>query len=90
MMKNRIVILVAVAAFLSLAVAAIAQTGNSAPPTWYAVEEGAASGGGYRLATLTWQVDGVARGEGYQLAALTSSANGCCCNLLPLVLHDYP
>ena len=48
-----------------------------------------ASGGGYRLTVLAWQVEGSASGGGYRLlgpASPTLRGNGCCCTYLPCVL----
>jgi hypothetical protein len=71
---------------------ALAQSGGHDPPTWYTVERGTASGGGYHLTSLSWRVNGTAGGEGYRLlgpAAPASSENGCCCIYLPCVLRSY-
>ena len=66
-MKTRAAILVAIVALLLLGTVALAQSGGPDPPTWYTVEQGVASGGGYRLTVLAWQVEGSASGGGYRL-----------------------
>jgi hypothetical protein len=94
-MKTRSVILVAVVALLFLSTGALAQPGGL-----YTAEQGAASGGGYRLTSLalpsvpgpTWQVSGSASGGSYRLsapAAPASAGSGCCCTYLPCVTRSY-
>jgi hypothetical protein len=90
-MKTRAAILVAIVALLLLGTVALAQSGGPDPPTWYTVEQGAASGEGYRLTVLAWQVEGSASGGGYRLlgpASPTLRGNGCCCTFLPCVLRN--
>ena len=90
-MKTRAAILVAIVALLLLGTVALAQSGGPAPSTWYTVEQGAASGGGYRLTVLAWQVEGSASGGGYRLlgpASPTLRGNGCCCAYLPCVVRN--
>jgi len=86
-------ILLAVTALFLLASIALAQLdGGSGPPTWYTVEEGTASGGGYHLASLAWRVEGSPSGGGYRLrgpAAPALRGNGCCCTWLPCVLRTF-
>jgi hypothetical protein len=91
-MKVRTVVLLAIVAFLLAGSAALAQ--SNGPPVFaqYVVAKGIASGGGYRLASTSWQASGVASGGGYYLlgpAALASSENGCCCTWLPCVLRNH-
>ena len=77
---------------LLLAGVVLAQSGGPGPPTWYTVEQGAASGGGYYLTSLAWQVNGAANGAGYRLlgpASPTLRGNGCCCTYLPCALRNY-
>jgi len=65
---------------------------GSDPPTWYAVEQGTASGGGYHLTALRWQVSGLAGGEGYRLLsplAPSLRGSGCCCTFLPCLLRNH-
>jgi hypothetical protein len=88
-LKVRIIVLVAVTALLLLGTGVLAQSGEH-----YIVKEGTATGGGYRLTSLSWQVSGAASGGGYRLlepavpASLVGS--GCCCTYLPGVLRDFP
>jgi hypothetical protein len=58
----------------------------------YAVEQSTVSGGGYRLASLPWQVSGTASGGGYRLQSPTAPmlrGSGCCCTYLPLSLRGF-
>ena len=90
-MKSGIAIVVVVTVLL-LGTAVVAQTGGPGPPAWYTVEQGTASGGGYRLTNLAWPVCGTASGGGYRLGgpiAPASSESGCCCVYLPVVLKSY-
>jgi hypothetical protein len=90
-MKTRTIILVATVALLFLGSVALAQTGGHDPPILYTVEQGAASGRGYRLTSLGWEVSGIASGGDYRLlgpASPTLRGNGCCCTYLPCVLHN--
>ncbi len=91
-MKIRIAVLVTIVALLLLGAIALAQSGGgSDPPTLYTVEQGAASGGIYHLASLTWHVDGMAGGTGYLLrpAGPALRGNGCCCTYLPCVTRNH-
>jgi len=91
-MKTRITILAATVALLLLATVALAQSGGHNPPTWYTVEQGAASGGRYYLTSLAWRASGIASGAGYRLLGPTSptlTGNGCCCTYLPCTLRNY-
>jgi hypothetical protein len=72
-MKTRAAILVAIVALLLLGTVALAQSGGPDPPIWYTVEQGSASGGGYRLLGP---------------ASPTLRGNGCCCTYLPCVLRN--
>ena len=50
--------------------------------------EGKASGGGYHLTSLNWQVSGIARARDYQISGLNSGAGSgvsCCCQYLPCI-----
>lgn len=54
----------------------------------YVVERGWSSGEGYRLLSVSWQVEGVTTGDGYSLmspAAPALRGSGCCCTYLPCV-----
>ena len=81
-----------VPALLLLATVALAQSGGHNPPTWYTVEQGAASGGRYYLTSLAWRASGTAGGGGYRLlgpASPTLTGNGCCCTYLPCMLKNH-
>ena len=87
---RRAAILAVIVALLLLGTVAPTQSGGHDLPAWRAVEQGAASGGGYYLTSLAWQVSGAASGGGYRLlgpAEPASSENGCCCTYLPCVLR---
>jgi hypothetical protein len=95
-MKTRIIILLAIVALLLIGCVALAQ--SSGPPSGYVVIPGTASGGHYRLTSLSWQVSGASSGGGYRLLPALSGAeggpasptlrgNGCCCTYLPCVLR---
>ena len=96
-MKTRIPILIAIVALLLVSSMALAQ--SSGPPAGYAVEQGTAFCGSYRLTSLPlrqaqgggWQVSGVASGGGYRLLgpASPSGGNQCCCTYLPCVLRTH-
>jgi len=90
---KRTAILITTIVLLLLASVALAQSsGGSDPPTLYTVEQGKASGEGYRLTSLAWRVEGSASGGGYRLlgpASPTLRGNGCCCTWLPCVLHNF-
>lgn len=92
-MKIRTVVLAVTVAVLLVSTGASAYSGEYDPPTWYTVEQGAASGGGYHLTGLTWRVSGAASGGGYRLlgpAAPALRGNGCCCLWLPCVVGNQP
>jgi hypothetical protein len=78
---------------LLLASVMLAQAnGGPDPPTWYTVEQGTASGGGYYLTGLAWRASGTAGGGGYRLlepASPTLTGNGCCCTYLPCMLKNH-
>ena len=78
---------------LLLASVMLAQAnGGPDPPTWHTVEQGMASGGGYYLTSLVWQVSGTASSGGYRLLGLASptlTGNGCCCTYLPCMLKNH-
>jgi hypothetical protein len=89
---KRTAILTAIVAFLLLGTIALAQSGGPDLPTRYTIRQGAASGGGYRLTGLTWQVSGTASGGGYRLLGPASPAlrgNGCCCTYMPCLLRNH-
>jgi hypothetical protein len=98
-MKARTVIPIAIVAILLLGgvaldvpgnAPAVAQTCEPGPAARYIVEQGAASGGRYRLTSRTWQVCGTASGGAYRLLGPEAPAllgSGCCCTYLPLVLR---
>jgi hypothetical protein len=84
-------ILITLTAFLLLVGVALAQSGRPGPDAWYTVEQGTASGGGYRLTSLAWQLSGTASGGGYRLlgpATPLLRGSGCCCTYLPCVLRN--
>jgi hypothetical protein len=92
-MKIRTAILTFIVVLLLLGTIVPAQSRECDPPAWhYTIEQGAASGAGYRLTGLTWRVEGTANGGGYRLlgpASPTLRGNGCCCTYLPCVLRDW-
>ena len=79
---------------LALALVVLAQSnGGSDPPVWCSVKHGTASGGGYHLTSLTWQVSGTSSGGGYRLLSPAVPAlrgSGCCCTYLPLSVRNAP
>ena len=91
-MKRLPLILLLVALATALLVSLVlAQVGEVQPtPTWYVVEAGVTSGGGYRLASRTWHVDGPASGDGYSLEGPIRpfQGAGCCCTYLPCVFDN--
>jgi hypothetical protein len=87
-MKIRTVMLFILVALLLLGATVQAQSSR-----WCVVEPGLASGGRYRLTTLSWDVSGTVAGGGYRLlapAAPTLGGSGCCCTYLPVVLRNAP
>jgi len=97
MRKHAFSISIAVTALvcvLLLASVMLAQAnGRPDPLTWYTVEQGVASGGGYHLTSLAWQVSGTASGAGYRLLGPASPTlrgpwGGCCCTWLPCVVRN--
>jgi hypothetical protein len=86
-MKVRTIVLLIVILLL-LGGAALAQS-SEPPPVQYAVAQGVASGGLYRLTSQVWRVRGVADGDGYHLTVLlepTGTGTPCCCSYLPCML----
>jgi hypothetical protein len=79
---------------LTLALVVLAQSsGGSDLPVWRSVSHGTASGGGYHLTSLTWQVSGTASGGEYRLLSPAVPAlrgSGCCCTYLPLSVRNAP
>ena len=102
-MKTRTVILIAMAACLLLGSVAFGQNysrisppaqgralaqSNEPAPEQYVVAQGVASGGGYRLTSIAWQVSGASRGGEYRLQGPASpgvTIDQCCCTYLPCV-----
>ncbi len=87
-MKAKRVILLVVLTLLLVGTLAQAQPGEGCT-----VVEGVASGGGYRLTALAWQVRGPAVGGSYRLLAADSpnlNGSGCCCVYLPVVSRNAP
>jgi hypothetical protein len=82
-MKTRLVILVILLVFSLTCSDTHAQVNVSASSS---LVSGGASGRGYQLTSLSWQVDGDLRNDRYQLLRMIapgSSENGCCCVYLP-------
>jgi len=65
--------------------------GEGRGPAGYAVQPGMASGGGYHLASLVWEVSGTASGGGYRLLGPVQPLQGpgCCCLYLPVLFKRY-
>jgi hypothetical protein len=90
---RRVMHLVLVIAFLLLAGGVVAQPEDSELSAPILVEQGSVSGGGYRLTSLSWQINGSVSGEGYLLvgqAVPLLRGNGCCCTYLPVTLDNSP
>jgi hypothetical protein len=71
---------------------AAAQSDEPDSLTRYTIEKGTASGGGYHLTSLSWQIEGAASGSRYRLlgpASPTSRGNPCCCTYLPCLLRGF-
>jgi hypothetical protein len=86
-MRVRTIVLLIVILLL-LGGAALAQS-SEPPPVQYAVTQGVASGGLYRVTGQAWQVRGVADGDGYHLTVSlgpTGTGTPCCCSYLPCML----
>jgi hypothetical protein len=78
-------------ALLLVGTTALAQSSGPDVVTGYMVEQGAASGGAYRLTALAWRVSGTASGGGYRLlepTSVTLRGSGCCCTYLPCALQN--
>jgi hypothetical protein len=90
-MKTRTIILLAIVALLLVGSAALAQSSGPPSPALYVVARGTASGEGYRLTSMCWQVSGASSGGGYRLLgpASPSGGNQCCCTYLPCALRNY-
>jgi 4-amino-4-deoxy-L-arabinose transferase-like glycosyltransferase len=89
-MKQRIIL--AVIIFLTLLATVVIAQPDGPRAQQYRVENRGASGGGYQLTGLVWQVTGTARGGNYQLlcpAASTQRGSGCCCTYLPITLRSF-
>ncbi|MBM3134118.1 MAG: hypothetical protein FJZ89_02285 [Chloroflexi bacterium] len=61
------------------------------PAAGYAVQPGMASGGGYHLTSLVWEVSGTASGGSYRLLGPVQPLQGpgCCCLYLPVLFKKY-
>jgi len=82
---------IALVCVLVLAGMALAQSGSQPSPSWYAVEQGGASGGRYHLTSVSWHASGAASGGGYRLLSPSSPTlrgSGCCCTYIPCVLRN--
>ena len=91
-MRARIVILLAILALLLPGAWALAEGSKPGLVEWYAVQPGTASGGGYSLAALAWQVSSTASGGGYRLLApvrATGRGTPCCCSCLPIIFRNH-
>ena len=89
-MKTRIAVLAVVVALLLLGAVAPARSGGNGLTEVVVIQPGVASGGGYRLSGLSWQISGTASGGGYRLletSAPSLTGSGCCCSYLPCVLR---
>ena len=102
-MKTRTVILIVMTACLLLGSVAFGQNysklnlivdsralaqSNEPAPLQYVVAQGVASGGDYRLTSLSWQVSGASSGGEYRLqgpASPGATIDQCCCTYLPCV-----
>jgi hypothetical protein len=90
---KRMAHLLLVIALLMLAGGVLAQRGDSERPPARMVEQGAVSGGGYRLTSLAWQISGSLRGGAYRLSSQAVPllrGSGCCCTYLPIGLRNAP
>jgi len=54
----------------------------------YTINQGTATGGGYHLTGLSWQVEGVVGNDHYRLVGPADSSGGCCCTYLPCLLRS--
>ena len=95
-MKLRIIILSTIVALLCIVFVlqgfGLAQSTVADPPEVYIVGESTASGKGYNLTSLAWQVGGISSNVGYSLLVpmeVTLRGSGCCCTYLPSVLCSY-
>jgi hypothetical protein len=97
-MERQIFLPVVIVALLLAGAGVLVQAGegkSSAPDIF---EQGIAASGGYRLSSVSWQVQGGASGGGYQLldplaanpSPPPSAQVGCCCRYLPAILRDHP
>ncbi len=105
-MKTRTVIIIALASCLLLGLLALrldfgklsllgeanalAQSEQPTLPVQYNLTQGTASGGGYRLNGLRWQVTGASSGGGYRLQGPAGPSGGtpCCCSYLPCLMKN--
>ena len=88
---KRVAIVVLVVAFLMLAVAVLAQPGDSELPPPYMVEPGTASGGDYQLTGQGTSVSVEMSGGAYRLQGGIQPmlrGNGCCCTYMPCILRQ--
>ena len=69
---------------------ASAQRGQPGEAAAYTIEQGAISGGRYRLTSLAGQECSIASGGAYHLLAMAPAASpvgsGCCCTYLPGIM----
>lgn len=85
-----LIALLLVIALLTVAGAVPAQSSGAGPGQAMSVQPGTSSGGGYRLASLAWQVSGTAAGGSYALTSPSApelQGSGCCCTYLPCILR---
>jgi hypothetical protein len=88
MMHTRMILAIVVILLLLLGTGVLAQ-----PDGQYRFETATASGGGYQVASFSWQVTGSASGGDYHLfgpAAPNLRGSGCCCTYLPFTLRNVP
>jgi hypothetical protein len=93
MMRRRASAFAVVVLACALLLGSVALAQSSGPPSaQYVVAKGTASGGHYRLTSLSWQASGASSGGGYRLLgpASPSGGNQCCCTYLPCILRNYP
>jgi hypothetical protein len=97
-MKREIFLPVVIVALLLAGAGALAQSGEDEPFAPDIVEQGTAASSGYRLTSLSWQVESGASGGAYRLLGPTSSNAspppsaqvGCCCTYMPCTLRNHP
>ncbi|MBN1954916.1 MAG: hypothetical protein JW900_07680 [Anaerolineae bacterium] len=88
MNAKRILVIVVAALACLLIVGGVGLAASSGPPG-LAAAEGLSPGGGYRLTSLSCDVDGTVSGPGYRLAGtVDGTGTPCCCVYLPCTLRD--